>query len=549
MDKPRKSALRQRIEDVLKYKAITLENAYTKSLKELVEDLKIYQYELEFQNEELQRIQEELERSRNDYRALFQFAPVGYVIIDSEMNVIECNDTFKKLIFASNDCNKQIDFRRYVHPENQDGFHLFCKRLINEKSSGQIEIRILHQDNSLIVQLAGNYFDSPDKPHIRLSFLDITDRLRAEENLNKTKELLLQTSRMARIGGWEYLIGSDAVIWSEVTYDIHEVEPGTPIDLQTGVSFYKEGKTKEQLNKYLERLTKDGTPFDDEFQIITAKGNELWVRAMGSAEFRNGNCVRLYGTFQNIDEKKHAQDVLKESEQQLKELNSAKDKLFSIIAHDLKNPFSSIMGLSEILQEFAHENDTAAIQEYAKVINSSASHAYTLLENLLDWARMQQNRIQLHHENLMLREQVDSVREFLKMMATLKAITIRNMIAEGIQVYADENVLKTLLRNLISNAVKFTPENGLIEISAASNNDGVIVSVKDNGVGIAENNIPLLFSSIEYFSTPGTKNENGSGLGLVICKELIEKHGGKLWVESQVGKGSTFYLTLPLSTA
>jgi len=231
---------------------------------------------------------------------------------------------------------------------------------------------------------------------------------------------------------------------------------------------------------------------------------------------------------------------------ELYELNASKDKFFSIIAHDLKNPFNSIIGLSEIITNEIKSEDFSSIKMYSKMINTSAVQTYRLLENLLEWANSQRGKI------LFTPVQVNLGQLFVEEMATLydmasgKNVELKTSIPEDLIITADKNMLKTILRNLISNAIKFTNRNGKVEVTAKIDDRKVEISVSDSGIGMTKDTISKLFRIDANLTTPGTENEKGTGLGLFLCKEFVEKHGGNIWVESESEKGSTFKFILPL---
>lgn len=247
----------------------------------------------------------------------------------------------------------------------------------------------------------------------------------------------------------------------------------------------------------------------------------------------------------DIAEKKLSAEALKKSESSLKELNATKDKFFSIIAHDLKSPFNNIIGFSDLLKEEVRSLDVKDIENYATIISSAANQTLQLLDNLLHWAMMQQGRMDFELRNLLLREITSEVFDLLTEAAKQKTILLNNNIPEMTIINADENMIKTTIRNLVSNALKFTRSGGSVEITAKFIENEILVSVTDTGVGISQENIGKLFNVGSSFSTRGTDNEKGTGLGLILCKEFIEKHGGRIWVESEVGKGSKFSFAIP----
>jgi signal transduction histidine kinase len=231
---------------------------------------------------------------------------------------------------------------------------------------------------------------------------------------------------------------------------------------------------------------------------------------------------------------------------ELYKLNASKDKFFSIIAHDLKNPFQTIIGFSEMQKEEIKSGDQGAIEEYAGLINTSAVQTFRLLENLLEWANSQSGKILFNPVSINLMELLNEEFNMLNDMAKGENIELKSSFTDNLTIIADKNMIKTILRNLISNAIKFTHKNGTVEVKAMIENQNVEILVSDSGVGMKEEIIAKLFRIDANLSTRGTENEKGTGLGLFLCKEFVEKHNGKIWVESESGKGSTFKFYIPL---
>ena len=238
-------------------------------------------------------------------------------------------------------------------------------------------------------------------------------------------------------------------------------------------------------------------------------------------------------------------EQIRKQNKALFESNAEKDKFFSIIAHDLKNPFNSILGFSNLIIEQLKVKNYNSIDTYAKIINQSTNSALDLLMNLMDWTRAHTGRMEFIPGNIDLNKFIIETEYLFAATLKQKNISLKNDIPENTVVYADENMIRTILRNLISNAIKFTHTEGQIAIEVLKNQQECLISVKDNGVGITRESLDSLFRIDQNKSTKGTQNETGTGLGLILCKELIEKHNGKIWVESEPGKGSTFYFSIP----
>ena len=247
-----------------------------------------------------------------------------------------------------------------------------------------------------------------------------------------------------------------------------------------------------------------------------------------------------------VIERKKNSEAIRVYTEQLRQLNQTKDKFFSIIAHDLKSPFHGLLGLTEMVLSGDEELSIDKLMEYNKLIHNSASTLYRLIENLLEWAQVQRGLINCTPEEIGLQEIVTQTIETIEDRAVQKGITIKNEIPGFQKAFADEKMISTIFRNLLSNAIKFTKRDGQINIRAKKiDNKMVEVSVRDTGVGMSEADVKKLFKMEEKVSSTGTEGESSTGLGLLLCKEFIEKNSGKIWVESKENEGSTFYFTLP----
>ena len=280
-----------------------------------------------------------------------------------------------------------------------------------------------------------------------------------------------------------------------------------------------------ELEKSNEQMLQQQTQIEEQTEVIRTNAEELKV----------------------VNERLLEQtDELKETNQQLSVLNSTKDRFFSIIAHDLRNPFHVVSGFSEILLNDYDKLPPEKINKFLHLIYATSSNGRNLLENLLLWSRSQTGRIAYDPAKIILATVIEETINLLDGDVQRKNISIQRLVDNHILVWADENMLKTVIRNLISNALKFSFEEGVITIKAIVQDSYVEVSVADTGVGISPENLALLFRIDATITTKGTSNEIGTGLGLIICKEFIERHNGKIWVESEPGKGSQFKFTLPL---
>lgn len=307
------------------------------------------------------------------------------------------------------------------------------------------------------------------------------------------------------------------------------------------------GKTTQELllyhnpddrEKLVKMLSENGKVKDLEF-TFRKKSGELLFGLLSAELLAIDNEISVLTTIYDLTPRK----IL---ENKLVETNATKDKFFSIIAHDLRNPLSTIIGFSNLLKESQWAVNNNEIVQYAGAIQKAATGTLQLLENLLDWSLIQQGRIFFEPKKIGLKSIADEVIENLSGSATNKKILVHNLIPNNLEVTADENMIKAIFRNLIGNAIKFTLTGGSVEIKAALNNLYVEVAVSDNGIGISKENIDKLFKIESGYSTRGTANEKGTGLGLILSHEFVEKHGGKIWIESAEGKGSTFCFSIPV---
>lgn len=241
-----------------------------------------------------------------------------------------------------------------------------------------------------------------------------------------------------------------------------------------------------------------------------------------------------------------AEEQLQKYTAELKELNATKDKFFGIIAHDLKNPFASMLGSAEILSNNPNQFDPETIKKFASIMYNAAKSGYSLLENLLEWSRAQTGTIIYQPQKISIKEVIYQNITNVSAMALNKKILVQAEVSNDLEVIADLNMVNTILRNLLTNAIKFSYSGGNVSVKADKKKDEVILSVKDNGIGIPKEDLNKLFKIDIKYTNIGTAEERGTGLGLLLCKEFVEKHGGRIWVESETGKGSVFKFTIPV---
>jgi len=250
---------------------------------------------------------------------------------------------------------------------------------------------------------------------------------------------------------------------------------------------------------------------------------------------------------EEIEERKATEETLQISREKLKAANASKDKFFSIIAHDLKNPFNGIIGLSSLLIDDYDSFSVTEQKEFICDIKTTAENTFKLLQNLLDWSQTQTGKIHFEPEQFDLASMAGEITDLVKISAGNKNILLECDIPADIRIYADKNMINTVIRNLLLNSVKFTMGGGRILLSARNAGSYVDISVTDNGIGISREHLDKLFSIDSNVVSYGTDGEQGTGLGLILCKEFVDKNSGAIRVESEVGAGSTFTISIPVN--
>lgn len=418
----------------------------------------------------------------------------------------------------------------------------YDRALNNEAFSFIDEIKLKH--TSIYIEVFMNPIVVKGKVSGALFFgKDITHRKQDENALKKSQYLLTEAQKIGKMGGWCYDVQTKTMTFTDTIFEIY----GKKImKADEGLLNYHEEDRDLVWNAFSEAISKQ-KPYDLEVRFINAQGKQLYVRTIGKPVIKNGKVDKVYGTLMDITKQKKTELALIESEQKLKELNTAKDKFVSIIAHDLRSPFNHIIGFSDLLIENANQLEAEESKKYLNIINTSAKNTLVLLDNLLNWAKSQTEHLNFNPAQILFSNVIQETIELEKSLAKAKNISLNYLSADDITVYADEHMLKTILRNLISNAIKFTNFGGHVDICTVLKPDQVEITISDNGVGINKEKLNELFTISSKTTTLGTSEEKGSGFGLVLCKEFVEKHQGKIWVKSQEGKGSDFTFTLPFN--
>ena len=501
---------------------------------------------------ERKRAEDELRESENIFRRVFNESADPILLLD-ETGFTNCNAATVSILGYST--KKELLNKRpwELSPEKQpDGLlsSIKAEMMINEAiEKGYNRFEWIHKKkdgSDLPVEVMLTSIQLKGKPILYTVWRDITERMQAEEKL-RNERLLLRT----------VIDNIPATIYCK-DVDGHKTLANRAELKMIGAKSEDEvlGKTdfdlypKEIADEYFaddQTVIKNLEPvINREELFIDGKGEQRWLLTSKIPMLDdNGGVIGLVGIGRDITERVKITKEIQERNEQLTKLNAEKDKFFSIIAHDLKSPFTGLLGLTELMVDCSDSFTKEEFIEYSNSINQASQKLYKLLENLLEWAQVQRGTITFTPMNLDLAKIVSHSIDTIYQRAIQKQVTIINEITTSQQVFTDEKMTETVLRNLLSNAVKFTKSGGKIFVKAETIDDNTIrVSVEDTGVGIPQKDIERLFKIEEKVSSQGTEGESSTGLGLLLCKEFVEMHGGKIWVESENGKGSKFSFTI-----
>ncbi|HEY5405669.1 MAG TPA: PAS domain S-box protein [Ginsengibacter sp.] len=491
------------------------------------------------------KAEEKLASSELRFRSLIENSAEGIALTDEFSNIIYRSPASEK-ITGKSPLNNSL---ARTHREDLESIKSkFSESLSNPAVPITFQGRFLHAEGHYFWMegTLTNLLHADGVNAIVANYRDITERKKLEDLLHKANTL-------ARIGGWEIDMINKTVYWSDITKEIHETEYNYVPDLASGINFYKEGKGRNLITKKLNDAIELGKSWDIELQIITAKNNEKWVRTIGETEFVNGKCVRIYGSFQDINHRKKVEEKIRNLNIELEErvekrteqLQKSAEEMeaFSYsVSHDLRAPLRGIIGFANILEEdYGSKLDNEA-KRIISVIKKNTSKMGHLIDDLLSFSRT--GRLEL------IKTKIDSEKIIKEIIADVAANGHHKKIEWHVHslplINADLNTINQVWINLISNAVKYSGNtiNPKIEIGSNAKNGTVTFFVKDNGVGFDEKYKGKLFKVFQRLHT--TEEFEGTGIGLAIVDKIIAKHGGNVWAEADLNKGATFYFSLPV---
>jgi len=484
------------------------------------------------------------------FRSLFEQNPVGVALLSlPDLIFLNVNNAFQDMLGYTKDEFLMLSVKDITHPDDYEIEIHNGRETLKELPSFVQEKRYKTKEGKYVwVSLTATYIlDKTGNPLMACGVVEnINDRKIAEEALRKEQALLY--ALMNNIPDHIFFKDSSLIFRNanKSFLDFCGLSDKTELDGKTVFELFPEEQANI-LNEQNLMVLKDKTSMiNEEFVFITDKGEKSWKITSKVPVFNTKDeIVGLVGITRDITEQKHKENQLQKLSQELTELNAAKDKFFSIIAHDLKNPFNAILGFSSVLYEDYNDFTDEERKHYLKNIHDASETTFNLIQNMLEWTRAQTGRIDISRDFLDLSILTTDTIKLLKPLADAKGVKLISSISYNSQVYADENMIQFVLRNLVSNAIKFTNPNDRIIISSKTiDHKFAEICIADTGIGISPENLQKLFKIDEQFRMYGTHGEQGTGLGLVVCKEFVELNGGDIFAESQVGKGSQFYFRL-----
>lgn len=492
--------------------------------------------------------EEIISKTEEKYRLLVETMNEGLLIINTTADIVYVNLKFQEILKTpSNDLIGQ-NVSKYLCPESLPlVLQEFEKRKMGLKGNYEAQLQLnIHE--IIPIQIASSpIFDEKGNFEGAVALItDLTERKKTElalvksearfrkimeflpdivSILNKDGQLVYNSPASSRIHGYS----------SKEFENLKTMDLVHPDDLKGFIEAFS------KVLKFPDDIT------SKQYRYRNKDGSYTWMEAMATNNLKDPTLEGIITVSRDITERKVAEEKINKMLEELSDANLMKDRFFSIIAHDLINPFNSLLGLSQLLSKNADKYEPEKIKHFSNMIHESAKNGYKLLENLLDWSRTQTNRFEFDPYFYPLGELIDESIEIIEGQLLTKEMQIIKNFDPFTSVYTDKNVINTILRNLISNAIKFSPIGSKIEISSYFDPKYCIVSIRDYGTGIPENKIHKLFQLNSNYSTAGTLNEKGTGLGLILCKEFVEKQEGQIWVESKINEGSIFHFSIPLA--
>lgn len=487
-------------------------------------------------------LEEKLKQNENKLNLVIDFSPIGIILRKPEGNLITYNKRFTDIFgIQKGEYTHVEELYALVYPENTyrkeviDRWKIHIEEYFKGGPFRPFEAELVCNDGTVKTIEIG--FGAIEDLYIT-TFVDITERKKILAEVERNKALLNDNENLSKTGAWDYNVKSKEIYWTDGLYAIHELEKNDSYDkFAESIKCYSGNDQEKVLNAFHECVEK-GISYDLVFPFTTWKGNKKWIRQISRAIYDSGAVVKVVGTLMDITEQVKA-------EMKLKQLNATKDKLFGIVSHDLRNPIGAIISIAELALEIIDESNIDELKSFLNDINKSGKRSIDLLNNLLEWSSLNTGKITVEATDFELRPCVDEIEDLHMGQLSNKNIQLQNLIPDDFILYADKDLINTVLRNLVSNAIKFTPSNGSVKVQAYSANNKNIIAISDTGVGMKKELVNKIFKGDSFISNNGTNDEKGTGLGLMLCQEFVKLHKGDIQVTSEPGKGTTFEILLP----
>ncbi|GAC19740.1 GAF domain-containing hybrid sensor histidine kinase/response regulator [Paraglaciecola arctica] len=364
-----------------------------------------------------------------------------------------------------------------------------------------------------------------------------------QQKMARQQNILEQMGQLAGVGAWEVDLINEKIYWSKETRKIHEVDADYEPDIATSINFYKEGENRERITNRVNKVIEQGGHFSGEFEIVTQKGNNKWVASKGRAELENGQCVRLIGAFQDITEQVYSRVQLENRHKELSLALEARSLFLANMSHEIRTPINGVMGMLQILEASPLNSEQ---QRFLSLAKSSASSLLGIISDILDFTKIDSGKLTLEKVPVDLNQLLNNCVDIFSPQAKDKSIFMTKQfdLIQNVIVLTDPTRLRQICSNLLSNAIKFTHQgqvNIAIQLNLHADNQAtLIITVKDTGLGISEEQQTNLFSPFNQADETTTRKFGGTGLGLSITRKICQLMGGDVSVQSTPNKGSTF---------